>query len=306
MGCSTPETRRLMVKARKRGCTIKEITTMFGVSRWTVWRWVKRAHHRGRESYKDKPKKPHTIHRKITLKIENAIIILRDSFSWGSQRIRVVLVAPPPYIRHLLETVLGITWQPILLSRQSINVILKKHRRTGFPPGGKREWKFFRAEYPNDLWQIDIKGPFTIDGQRMLALIITDDHSRFRISCTLHVSVGTRKVIAELLSCFSVYGIPKKVLVDHGTQFRVMFTRWCKQQGIEVVYAPVRYPQAKGKVERDIRNFTEEYLVLGNVFDNHLGLLDEYTHWSNYDRYHLGINDYPANLYFAGHVAHVS
>jgi transposase InsO family protein len=295
-----------MVKARKKGCTIKEITKIFETSRWTVWRWTKRAYHPGRESYKDKSKRPHTIHRKITPEIENAIIILRDSFKWGSQRIRVVLVAPPPYIRHLLETVLGITWQPILLSRQSINMVLKKHQRNGFPPGGKREWKFFRAEHPNDLWQIDIKGPFTIDGQRMLALIITDDHSRFRISCTLHVSISTRKVLTELLGCFSLYGVPKRVLVDHGSQFRVMFSKWCKKQGIEVVYAPVRYPQAKGKVERDIRNFTEEYLVLGNVFDDHIGLLDEYTHWSNYDRYHLGINDYPANLYFVGHVAHVS
>jgi transposase len=101
-----------MVKARKRGCTHKEITTMFEVSRWTVWRWTKRAHHRGRESYKDKSKKPHTIHRKITPEIENAIVILRDSFKWGSQRIRVVLVTPPPYIRHLLETVLGSPGNP--------------------------------------------------------------------------------------------------------------------------------------------------------------------------------------------------
>ena len=69
---------------------------MFEVSRWTVWRWTKRTHRRGRESYKDKPKQLHTIHRKITTEVENAIVILRDSFNWGSQRIRVVLVAPPP------------------------------------------------------------------------------------------------------------------------------------------------------------------------------------------------------------------
>jgi len=89
------------------------------------------------------------------------------------------------------------------------------------------------------MWQIDIKGPFTIDGQRMLDLIITDDHSRFRISCTLHVSIGTKKVLTELSNSSSLYGLPKKVLVDHGSQFKVMFTRWCKKQGIEVVYAPV-------------------------------------------------------------------
>ena len=83
MGCSTPEVRRLIVKARKQGCSMKEITTLFEVSRCTVWRWTKRAYHPGRESYKDKPKRPHTIHRKITQEVENAIIILRDSFPWG-------------------------------------------------------------------------------------------------------------------------------------------------------------------------------------------------------------------------------
>ncbi len=284
---------------------MNEITEMFEVSRWTVWRWVKRAHHPGRESYRDKSKRPHTFHIKITKEVENAIIILRDSFNWGSQRIRVVLWSPPSYIRHLLETVLGIPWTPILLSRQSINTVLKKHRRNGYPPGGKREWKYFRAEHPNDMWQIDIKGPFTIDGTRKLALVITDDHSRFRISCTLFVSIETQDAVDELIRSFSLYGVPKKVLVDHGPQFREMFKVWCKNQGIEVVYAPKRYPQAKGKVERDIRNFKEEFLILGKVFDNHESLLEEYNQWSNYERYHLGINDYPANLYFGENVAHV-
>ncbi|MDI6902335.1 MAG: hypothetical protein QMC77_01195 [Methanocellales archaeon] len=54
-----------------------------------------------------------------------------------------------------------------------------------------------------------------------------------------------------------------------------MFKRRCKQRGIEVVYAPVHYPQAKGKVERDIRNFKEEFLVLGRV------LMIIYRFWKN-------------------------
>jgi hypothetical protein len=43
----------------------------------------------------------------------------------------------------------------------------------------------------------------------MLALIITDDHSRFRIYCTLHMSVSTRKVIAELFAA-SLYMVRQK------------------------------------------------------------------------------------------------
>lgn len=305
MGCTTPEVRHLIVRARRRGRKVKEITEMFNVSRWTVWRWVKRAHHRGRESYKDRSRRPHTIHRKVTWEVENAIIVLRDSFGWGTQRIKMMLDNPPSYIKHLLESVLGTEWMSVALSRQSINNILKKHNRNGYPCSCKREWKYFRAESPNDMWQMDIKGPFRIETERMLALIIIDDHSRFRISCRLFKSIDTEDVIGELSRCFQLYGKPKKILVDRGSQFRNKFNRWCKYEGIEVIPTPPRYPQAKGKVERDIRNFNEEFLVLGRVFDNHLSLLEEYNEWNNYNRYKLGIENYPANLYFDADVAHL-
>jgi len=98
MGSTTPEIRRLIVRACRNGKKVKDIADVFNVSRWTVWRWKKRAHHQGRESFKDKSKRPHTIHRKVTNSIENAIVFLRDSFSWGTQRIKENLRSPPSYI----------------------------------------------------------------------------------------------------------------------------------------------------------------------------------------------------------------
>ncbi len=306
MGCTTPEIRRLIVKARRNGSRVKDIAEMFNVSRWTVWRWAKRAHHPGGESYRDRSRRPHTIHRKITKDVENAIIVLRDSFKWGTQRIKVMLHSPPSYIKHLLESILGREWIPLSLSRQSINNVLREHRRNGFPPGGKKEWKFFRADSPNDMWQMDIKGPFRIDGESKLALIIIDDYSRYLISSTLFDSISTEDVEEVLLKCFERYGLPKKILVDRGPQFRERFIRWCREKGIEVVQAPVRYPQAKGKVERKIRTFNEEFLVLGSVFDNHTDLLGEYSNWYNNERYHLGVEDTPANLYLGSNGANLS
>lgn len=148
---------------------------MFDVNRKTVWKWTKRAYHPGRTNYHDQSRKPHRIHRKITPTIEDAITLLRDELNWGTHRIRVALQSPPPYIRHLLETTLGGEWRSILLSRQSINTVLKKHRRNGSPyTKNKKDWKFFRASRPNELWQIDIKGPFLLDGERWNALLILE------------------------------------------------------------------------------------------------------------------------------------
>jgi len=65
---------------------------------------------------------------------------------------------------------------------------------------------------------------------------------------------------------------------------------------IEVVYAPPFYPLCKGKIERCIRNFNEEFLPLDKVFEDALSLSEEYREWYNHERYNLGIQTYPAKL----------
>ncbi|MCD6573326.1 MAG: hypothetical protein J7K95_04455 [Thermoplasmata archaeon] len=47
---------------------------------------------------------------------ENAIIILRDSFNWGTHRIKMSLQSPPPYIKYLFENVFG-EWENIDVTR---------------------------------------------------------------------------------------------------------------------------------------------------------------------------------------------
>ena len=300
MGSLTTEIRSLIIKAYRRGHRVKDIADMFDVHRWTVWKWVKRTRHPGRKNLKDHSRKPHRRHRKITPLVEEAILLLRDSFNWGTQRIRVVLMSPPAYIRYLLETAIGKMWKTIKLSRQGINNILKKHRVNGSPyKKNKRDWKFFRANAPNDLWQIDIKGPFLLDGERVKALIILDDYSRFLLSARLFKSVTTDVITQELNRCIETYSKPNSILSDNGSQFREQFENWCNQEKrqIEVVHAPPFYPQCKGKIERCIRNFNEEFIRLDKVFEKPQTLLDEYQEWYNKERYHLGINDCPANIY---------
>lgn len=301
MGSLTPEIRECIVKAYRRGHRVKDIADMFDVHRWTVWKWVKlTCCHPGKKNFKDRSRKPHKRHRKITPNIEEAIILLRDSFNWGTQRIKVALISPPPYIRYLLEENLRITWKPVKISRQSINHILKKHRINGSPyKKNKRDWKFFRATYPNEMWQIDIKGPFLLDGERVKALVIIDDYSRYLLSVKLYKSITTEIVAKELNSCIKNYTLPDSILSDNGSQFREQFTAWCtgSEREINAIHAPPYYPQCKGKVERCIRTLNEEYICLGKVFENSQTLLEEYRDWYNNERYHLGINNCPVNIY---------
>lgn len=306
MGYTTVETRKAMVKAVKLGTKVKDVAKIFDVSRKTVWKWRKRVSKKGWPNYRDRSKKPHTIYSKVDPYVENAIVILRDSFQWGTQRIKVYLESPPDYIRYLLENVLGAKWSPVSLSRETINTVLRKHRRNGSPYGETKEWKYFRADHPDQLWQIDIKGPFTIEGKRMLALIIVDDHSRYLLSCTLHMSITADDVLKTLSMLVDKGHKPCKVLVDLGSQFWDIFEEGCKKLEIEVEHTPKHYPQSKGKVERCIRTFNEEFLCLGKVFDGIDNLLTEFVHWYNFGRTHMGIGCVPATLYFNGkNVTHV-
>jgi transposase InsO family protein len=170
--------------------------------------------------------------------------------------------------------------------------VLKKHRRNGSPyKKTKKDWKFFIANSPNDMWQIDIKGPFLLNGERFKALVILDDYSRYLLSAGLFKSITTEVVTQQLNQCIEAYS---------GSQFREQFENWCNQDDrqIEVVHAPPFYPQCKGKIERCIRNFNEEYIRLDKVFENPQALLEEYQEGYNNERYHLGINDCPANIFF--------
>jgi transposase InsO family protein len=146
--------------------------------------------------------------------------VLRSAFNWGTQRIKVNIENQHPYILHLLETVNGEKWKPIRLSRQAINNVLKKHKLNGSPYGELWHWRRFQAERPDALWQIDIRGPFSIGGERKLALVRVDDNSRFLVSCTLHKNITSQDVIKCLKAIIIRGRKPTKVLVDFGLQFR--------------------------------------------------------------------------------------
>ena len=305
----TPEIIRLIVNARRKGKPVKDIAGMFDVSRKTVWKWCKRTMKVGRPVYHNKSKKQHRIHRKITPNIEEAILLLRDSFYWGTQRIMIALQSPPPYIRYLLETSMGVEWKSVTLSRQSINNVFRKHKLNGSPyKKNLKSWKYFRAKNPNDMWQIDIKGPFRINGKRMNALLILDDYSRFLVSVRLFKSIKTDDITEILDQCISTYECPGKILADNGPQFRDTFEKWCSKpkRGIEVVHAPPFYPQCKGKIERCIRNFNEEYIRLDSIFDDIPSFIHDYQNWYNNERFNSGIHDIPINLYISKHVTDVT
>lgn len=256
----------------------------FSVSRTTVWYWQY-------EDFKTRFDIKRNSEGKITIDVEITILNLRTTFKWGTARIQNGLISLPEFMRAEMEVCV----QNFPLSRTSIQKVLKKHKLNGYKKKYKF-WKFFRAKYPNELWQIDLK-EFKFEGKKYYLLVCIDDYSRFILLLELFEHCPTTKEITSALQKLNIK--PEKILSDNGAQFREQWANWCKENKTEAIFAHPYYPQDKGKVERTIRNLTEEFVDLLSKFPKWLNLkcIEEWRCWFNEERYHRGVKDYPANLY---------
>src|SRR4030042_2063898 len=170
----SPDIRGAFRKLAKKDLTVSSIAEMFKTTRQTVYRWLGRGKHRGKETFRDKPRQPKES--KVTFEVELSILKLRTTFKWGTARIQQGLYNLPSFI---LESVNCI--QVVVLSRETINNVLARNNQNGYPHEFKR-WKFFRAKEPDELWQIDFKGPFSVGGRKYWFLVCIDDYSRFIVA----------------------------------------------------------------------------------------------------------------------------
>lgn len=131
----------------------------------------------------------------------------------------------------------------------------------GFEPVSKhtgKVYKRFEMPYIDDMWQIDYVelGTDKLTGKKVESLSVIDDHSRYIFSANARISATTDDVIEILESIIAVYGCPKAILSDHGTQWAASnggdtrFDRWCEDHGIVHIMGQVRKPTTQGKVER--------------------------------------------------------
>lgn len=282
---TTPEQRLLIAKAIERGKDINVVADIFGVSQKTVKRWS------NRKRFTDRTRKPKQS--KITLEIELAILAMRTTFKWGTARIQQGLVNLPDYAKKALQN----TVENVNLSRTAINNVLKKHKLNGYQNKSKR-WKFFRAKKPDELWQLDPKGPFIVQGKKYWFVICIDDYSRYMLIAEQLDHSPKTEDITNMLDKLGKK--PKKILTDNAKLFAKKWKKWCFFNGIKPLYAHPYYPQDKGKVERAIRNISEEFIYLMVKFPEWLnGVIRKYKEWFNNFRFHRGIGTVPSALYGA-------
>lgn len=291
------EVRRFVVKRYRKTKNKSFVAKAFGIDRKTVWLWCKRSSkNRGGETFRDRPRKAGK--RKITTKVEDFILFLRVVFDWGTGRIQQGLDSLPPYVYDELPREIR-SVKGKKLSRTAINNVLRKHGKNGYSRHDKETWKFFRAKKPNELWQLDFKGPVTVQGKKYYFVVCVDDYSRYLILTEQLDHCPTMIETASLvLREIRRHGKPSNILTDNGPQFDEGWKSFCKDNDVNPLFAHPYYPQDKGKVERTIRNVAEEFTNLLMKFPRWLnGEIKRFKRWYNNRRYHRGVNSLPSRLY---------
>jgi len=277
---------RFVVRCSEPGVCVAEVCRDFGISRQTGYTLLRRYREGGATAVlTERSRRPHQSPRKAPEEIVEAIKELRqEKPDWGARKLLPVLLSGNP---DLARRPISTTTVHRILEREGL--IAPEDRRR---PAVQR---FERSE-PNELWQMDFKGPQGFN-KGTGPLSIQDDYSRFLLALKALGSMQIGAVRKTLREAFHNSGLPEFLLMDHGTPWYNAYspwgwtelTVWILQQGIRVILSGVRHPQTQGKVER-MHGALQQALKKrkGSAIDQEKWL-EEFRHEYNYVRPHAGI-----------------
>jgi transposase InsO family protein len=292
------ERREFVRQALEADVNMSTLCRDFGISRKTGYKWLERYRSEGLDGLQDRSRRPRHSPNKTAPEVEQVILEARQQHpAWGGRK-----------LKRWLEN-RGYSAVP---APSTITEILRRHGRLDPEESGKhRPFKRFEMGQPNELWQMDFKGDFRLEGgQSCHPLTVLDDHSRFLVGLKACPDQTTDTVQGHVTTLFRRYGLPARMLMDNGPpwgarpkQRYTRFTAWLLRLGIKTSHARPFHPQTLGKDERLHRTLQLELLKRA-----HFATLDDcqlgFDHWRslyNHERPHEALAlDPPAARYRAG------
>lgn len=265
----------------------------YGISRPTGDKWIKR--YLDGQSMSDQSRAPKRHPNRVLPKMEAKIVAMRENCpAIGATK-----------LHRMLENE-GVIDLPCA---RTINNIFQRHGLiTPEASAASTPHQRFEKPEPNDMWQGDYKGHFSLgNNKRCHPLNILDDCSRFCLCCEAQLDETFSSIQPVLQRLFREYGLPFSFLCDNGnpwgTAQSVGFTRlevWMMELGILVLHGRAWHPQTQGKGERFNRSFTRECLN-GQTFADELQAqraFSAYRDFYNNQRPHYALDmEVPAKRY---------
>jgi len=278
--------------------TISELREHYQVSRKTVHKWISRYEAGGIEALQEASRAPYHHPNATAPDIVSQVIDtkLRHE-NWGPKKVVFSLKHQYP----------DIPW-PVASTAQSIlrkeGLIKPRHVRRHTPPYSQ---PFQRCLKPNDSWSIDYKGQFrTGDGRLCYPLTITDNFSRYLLTCRglHHPSYEATRPWLE--RTFREYGLPLAIRSDNGAPFASTgigglsrLSVWLIRLQVVPERIALSHPEQNGRHERMHRTLKEAVCKPPRkCMDKQQSAFDHFRPEYNKERPHEGIGmKTPASLY---------
>jgi transposase InsO family protein len=256
-----------------------------GVHPRTLKRWRKRleAVEGDLNALRDQSRRPHHITYPFSQELRMVVITMRLLTGWGAQRIAAECRA------RKISTV----------SHQTVHNWLRQVAAFR-PPEPKAEHnKRYERKHPNELWHIDVKGPFYIRGVgKTYILGVVDDYSRYIIACQVKPDHSMEAAIQFLQENIEVVGSPDALMSDNGREFvhRITglingFQKLLQERGIRHIRTKINSPVTNGKIELFWRTLKEEVLEKEwfESLEEAQAAINSYVKQYNHHRLHKGI-----------------
>jgi hypothetical protein len=245
-----------------------KIYRSLGKSKSWFMKWWKRYRTGDKEWYKDLPKRPHTIRKKIDGRIENTVIAIRKSLMDGTEDSTKYSFLGPESIKFQMEE-LG--YKPSEIPSQStIKRIIKRNKlRVNTKERYKRvrskgRYTLLKPEFIDEMHQIDFVGPRHIKGFGSINSIHLKDVVGRQVAGKQYIEKSMDNVLSFLLEYWKSHPLPRYLQVDNGMSFVgdyirprsfSRFVRLCLYMGIEVVFIAPAKPWMNGTIEEFNKGF---------------------------------------------------
>jgi transposase InsO family protein len=262
----------------------------FGVSRKTAYKWLTifdTDPSATADALDDRSRRPIQSPGRTGLDFEQKALELRDRHRWGARKIHFVLKGQLPQVPSI----------------RTVSAILARNGRIAPVAPTPPLQRFERGE-PNELWQLDFKGPVEVDRKKIMPFTVLDDHSRYLLAFKPCTNLTMATAWNVLWDVFGQVGLPLQILCDNAFNARANFRpaglSWFDSRLVRLGIIPSHgrpyHPQTQGKVEALHRSDTRELLDFNARKDNLIHFeqdCDAYRHLYNTVRPHQALGDLP-------------
>ena len=290
-----PKSRALMaIRVIEERASVSSVAEQFGVSRSTVYKWVRRYRDWGEAGLNDLSSEPRMLHHRMGKDGVDLIVEMRTQYRMTALRIANQLKLPR-------STVAGV------LQRQDLSQLKNLD-----PPEPVVRYEH---DGPGEMLHLDIKklGRFWRPGHRVTdnprqdsegagweyVHVCVDDYSRLAYAEVLaderqHSAVA---FLDRAIRWFARFGITvQRVLTDNGSCYRAKtFLKRCHELNIRKRFTRPYRPQTNGKAERFIQTLLREwaYFRVYRTSNERSDVLPIYLTHYNEHRLHGGIQYKP-------------